>query len=112
MAGRPPRDKALYRQQLLEERMESGERSAVESAFGAGKRRHGLDLIMEGLQETGEVAIHTSILTMNLCRRLRELLFVLIWWVPRGAGFAARLMLAQAHGGRCVGAKLETVIVQ
>lgn len=75
---RPLRDKALHRQQLLEERMESGERSAVESAFGVGKLRYGLDLIMELLQNTSEVAIHTSILMMNLWRCLKDLLFVLI----------------------------------
>jgi IS5 family transposase len=53
--GRPPKDKGLYRQQLLEERMESGERSAVESAFGVGKRCYGLNLIMERLKETSRI---------------------------------------------------------
>ncbi len=45
--GRPPKDKALYRQQLLEERLKSGERSVVESSFGVGKRRYSLNLVME-----------------------------------------------------------------
>jgi IS5 family transposase len=75
--GRPPKDKALYRQQLLEERIESGERNTIESSFGVGKRRYGLNLVMERLRETSEVTIHTCILTMNLWKRLRELLFVL-----------------------------------
>ena len=75
--GRPSKDKALYRQQLLEERSESGERNAIESSFGVGKRRYGLNLVMERLQETSKVAIHACILTMNLWKRLRELLFVL-----------------------------------
>ena len=75
--GRPPKDKALYRQQLLEERSESGERNAIESSFGVGKRRYSLNLVMERLRETSEVTIHTCILTMNLWKRLRELLFVL-----------------------------------
>ena len=110
--GRPPNDKALYRQQLLEERMESGERSAVESAFGVGKRRYGLNLIMERLKETSEVAIHTCILTMNLWKRLRELLFALVRWVLRGAGSGARLRTAQPHAGWWAGVKLETVVVQ
>ncbi|HHU01780.1 MAG TPA: transposase, partial [Christensenellaceae bacterium] len=76
--GRPPKDKKLYRQQLLEERRESGERNAVESAFGVGKRRYSLNLVMERLRETSEVAIHVCVLTMNLWRRLKELLFVLL----------------------------------
>ena len=82
--GRPPRDKGLYHQQLLEERMESSERSAVESAFGVGKRRNGLNLIMEWLKETSEVSIHICILTMNLWRRLTQLLFALLWLVVHG----------------------------
>lgn len=90
--GRPPKDKTLYRQQLLEERMESGERSAVESAFGVGKRRYGLNLVMERLKETSEVAIHTCILTMNLWKRLRELLFALVRWVLREAEWSRRLV--------------------
>jgi IS5 family transposase len=53
--GRPPKDKALYRQQLLEERLESGERSAIESVFGVGKRRYSLNLVMERLQETSAI---------------------------------------------------------
>ena len=75
--GRPPRNKALYRQQLLEEQLESGERSMVGSAFGVSKRCYGLSLVMERLQETSEVAIHAFILTMNLWKRSRELLFAL-----------------------------------
>jgi len=110
--GRPPKDKGLYRQQLLEERKESGERSAVVSAFGVGKRRYDLNPIMERLKETSEVSIHTCILTMNLWKRLRELLFVLIRWVLCWAGFGARLMVMQPHGEWCAGVRLETVVVQ
>ena len=77
--GRPPKDKALYRQQLHEEWKESGERAEVECVFGVGKRRYSLDRIMMRLQHTSELAIHVSILTMNLWKKLRALLFVLIW---------------------------------
>jgi IS5 family transposase len=79
--SRPLKDKALYRQQLLEECMESGERSAVESAFGVGKRCFGLNLIMERLKETSEVSIHTCVPVYpndEPVERLRELLFALI----------------------------------
>jgi IS5 family transposase len=44
--GRPPKDKALYRQQLDEERRESGERNEIEGYVGVCKRRYGLDLVL------------------------------------------------------------------
>ena len=72
--GRPPKDKALYREQCRMEREESGERSAIECTFGVGKRRYTLGCIMTRLRHTSEVSIHVSFLTMNLFRRLRLLL--------------------------------------
>lgn len=81
--GRPPKDKALYRQQLHEEWLESGERAAVECVFGLAKRRYDLDCVMTRLQHTSEVSIHLTFLTMNLFRRLRLLFF----------SFAHRLVL-------------------
>ncbi|HHX20278.1 MAG TPA: transposase, partial [Clostridiales bacterium] len=91
--GRPPKDKALYRQQLLEERLESGERSAIESSFGVGKRRYSLNLVMERLQETSEVAIRVSILTMNLWKRLRALLFALFQRMLRAPVWCRKLVI-------------------
>jgi len=72
--GRPPKDKAIYRQQLREEWLESGERAAIECEFGVGKRRYTLDLITTRLQHTSEVAIHVVFLTMNLWKRVRRFL--------------------------------------
>jgi len=72
--GRPPKDKAVYRQQLREEWLESGERAAIECEFGVGKRRYTLDLITTRLQHTSEVAIHVVFLTMNLWKRVRRFL--------------------------------------
>lgn len=79
--GRPPKDKALYREQLRIEREESGERSAIECAFGVGKRRYTLGCVMTRLQHTSEVSIHMSVLTMNLFRKLRLSFVVLICWL-------------------------------
>jgi IS5 family transposase len=110
--GRPPRDKALYRQQLLEERLESGERNAVESSFGVGKRRYGLNLVMERLQETSEVAIHVSILTMNLWKRLRALLFALFQGVLRASVWCRKLMVMSMVVVWGAEGDLKTVIVQ
>jgi hypothetical protein len=69
----------------LEERLESEEGSAIESSFGVGKRRYGLSLKMERLQETSEMSIHVSILTMNLWKCLRALLFALFQRLPRAS---------------------------
>lgn len=76
--GRPPKDKALYREQQQIERKESGERSAIECEFGVGKRRYTLGCIMTRLKHTSEVSIHVTVLTMNLFRKLR-LSFVFMW---------------------------------
>jgi IS5 family transposase len=110
--GRPPTDEALYRQQLLEERLESGERNAIESAFGVGKRRYGLNLVMERLQETSEVAIHVCILTMNLWKRLRDLLFALYRKVFRAPAWCREVVVMILLVVLCVGLSLKTVIVQ
>jgi len=78
--GRPPKDKALYREQCRLEHKESGQRSAIECTFGVGKRRYTLDCIMTRLKHTSEVAIHLAFLTMNLFRKLRLLL--VLFFVP------------------------------
>jgi len=69
--GRPPKDKALYREQLRMEREQSGERSAIEGRFGVGKCRYTLGCIMTCLKHTSEVSIHICVLTMNLFGKLR-----------------------------------------
>lgn len=71
--GRPPKDKALYREQCRLEKAESGERNAIECAFGVAKRRYSLGYIPTRLQHTSEVAIHLAFLSMNLQKRLRSL---------------------------------------
>lgn len=43
--GRPHKDKQVYRTQCLQEKMEAGERNAVESKFGEGKQTYGLGRI-------------------------------------------------------------------
>ena len=110
--GRPPKDKALYRQQLLEERSESGERNAIESSFGVGKRRYGLNLVMERLQETSKVAIHACILTMNLWKRLRELLFVLFRRALQAPTWCRKPVVMTLLVVLCEGPSSKTLIVQ
>lgn len=52
-------------------------RQEVESVFGVGKRRYGLDRIMARTKATSETMILLSVLVMNLETILRDLLFVI-----------------------------------
>jgi transposase, IS5 family len=72
--GRPPIDRALYATQCKQERLESGERNAVEGKFGEAKRRYSLGRIMMRLKDTSETAIYLVFLVMNLQKRLTTLL--------------------------------------
>lgn len=71
--GRPTKDKELYAQQCRQEKMESGERNAVEGEFGTGKRNYGLNRLTARLKETSETQIHLIFMVMNLWKRLRLL---------------------------------------
>jgi len=72
--GRPPKEpdpalKKLSRQDELD-------RIAIEGKFGEGKRRYGLDLIKEKLQETSETTIMINLIVMNLARGYRDLFVI------------------------------------
>ncbi len=71
--GRPPKDRTIYDEQKRLERVESGERNAIESKFGEGKRRYRLPLVTTRLKETSETQIHLIFLVMNLKKILRDL---------------------------------------
>lgn len=72
--GRPTKDAELLREQVRQERRDTGERNAVEGKFGEAKRFYGLDRIMTRLRETSETVIAMQILVMNLEKILRILL--------------------------------------
>jgi IS5 family transposase len=73
--GRPSKDEEVLKEQLRQERKDTGIRNAVEGKFGEGKRFYGMDLIMAHLPETSETVIAMKLLVMNLEKRLRLLLF-------------------------------------
>jgi IS5 family transposase len=81
--GRPPKDRALYLDELELERRESGERNEIEGCIGVCKNRYGLDLVTTKLKHTSEAAIHTAILTRNLFKRVRTLFQLLFCRVQR-----------------------------
>jgi len=67
---------------------------------------------MERLQETSEVAIHVSILTMNLWKRLRALLFALFQRVLRASIWCRKLVVMSMLLVWGAEEELKTVIVQ
>ena len=72
--GRKPTDPMLYKKQVYEEWLESGERGEIERDFGLAKRRYTLGRLMTRLQHTSEVTICATVLVMNLRKKLRLLL--------------------------------------
>ena len=76
--GKKPADLELYRKQLREEWLESGERGEIERQFGTAKRRYSLGCIVMKLKHTSEVDIYASVLALNLWKKLR-LLFAQIY---------------------------------
>lgn len=80
--GRPPKNKALYAQQCLEERRYAGERNEVEGKFGTAKRCYGLDRLTVRLKDTSETQIHMIVLTMNLWKKMKSS-FALFLDLPR-----------------------------
>lgn len=79
--GRPPRDKSVYHEQKRLERLEAGERNAVEGKFGEGKRFYSLNRLMTRLQHTSEVSIHLVFLVMNLEKVLRDIILSMYRWL-------------------------------
>jgi hypothetical protein len=60
---------------------DSCERNTVESRFGIGKRRYGLDLIMARLSHTAETEAALNIFAMNVALLLRVLLRLISDWL-------------------------------
>ena len=80
--GRPPKDIDTTNDLKLE-KQDLRDRVAVEGKFGEGKRRYGWSRIMAKLFNTSESAIGTTILVMNLEKKLRLLLVNLIMSMKR-----------------------------
>lgn len=76
--GKPPKDPAVRKQELHQEWLESGERGDIERRFGISKRCYSLGRVTAKLKHTSEVMIHLSVLTLNLQKRLRLLLRILL----------------------------------
>jgi transposase, IS5 family len=68
--GRPPKEPEIALKTLS--RQDELDRIAIEGKFGEGKRRYGLDLIKEKLQETSETTIMINLIVTNLARGYRD----------------------------------------
>jgi IS5 family transposase len=79
--GRP--SKSARAEQARIERQDVAERNEIEGKFGEGKRLYGLGLIRARLRATSETVIALQLLVMNLERRLRFLLSLVLAWLKR-----------------------------
>lgn len=73
--GRPKKDLKADRKQ---EYIDICERNAVEGKFGEGKKKYGLDRIAARLEQTSIIVIGLAVLVMNLNKRLRNLLRLIL----------------------------------
>jgi len=71
--GRPPKNPVA-----LTDRPIPGERNEVEGKFGTLKTRYGWNRIMARLPETGESLISIAVLAMNLAKRAKSLLRLIL----------------------------------
>ncbi len=72
--GRPPKQqKSAY--EKAKDKKEAAERNQIEGAFGYGKRKYGLNLILAKTQKTSESWIAAILVVMNLQRFFKESLF-------------------------------------
>ena len=75
--GRPIRDLTSYKKLRKRRQKEARIRNAIEGAFGVGKRKYGLGLVLAKLKETSENWIAMVIFVMNIAHWLRDI-FVFI----------------------------------
>jgi transposase, IS5 family len=81
--GRPPKDKAVYKAILQEAREDEKQRVPIEGVFGRAKRKYGMGLIKEKLQNTSENTLAMIILGMNLEKILGDLFVLLNQFIGR-----------------------------
>lgn len=79
--GRPPKNPDPT--QVTLRAKASGERNAVEAAFGTAKRRYRADNIRAKLPNTAQSWIATCFFVKNLKKFLQEILFALFGFLPR-----------------------------
>ena len=76
--GRPSKNAELAKKAKKQEYQDICDRNIVEGEFGVGKRCYGLSRIMAHLPETSFCVIGIALLCLNLAKRLRSLLRVIV----------------------------------
>ena len=84
--GRPTKNKESSKQARKQEYQDICDRNIVEGEFGVGKRSYGLNRIMAHLPETSFCVIGIALLCMNLAKRLRSLLLLILQFVVFSLG--------------------------
>ena len=79
--GRPPQDVEKNKARRKQIREDEGIRNAVESKFGQGKRRYGLNRVMARLAESSQTVVSIIFLVMNLERLLSIHFLCLLDWL-------------------------------
>ncbi len=72
--GRPISDITQSKKQKKRRQKEARIRNEIEGAFGVGKRRYGLGLVLAKLRETSESWIAMVIFVMNIARWMRDII--------------------------------------
>ncbi len=90
--GRPPKEPdPAARKQAHQDALD---RNVSEGKYGEGKRRYGLNLIKEKLQETSETTIMVNLIVMNLAYLYRCLFF---FFSKSGFGVFSKLFFLPAR---------------
>lgn len=79
--GKPPKDRTLTKQARAQEYQDICDRNEVEGVFGTGKTAYGLGRIAARLKETTFCVIGVALILMNLTKRLRPLLRLILCWL-------------------------------
>lgn len=79
--GRPSKDLERTRKESKRRKREAGIRNRIEGAFGVGKRRFGLGLVMTKLRETSESWIAMVIFVMNISRWMKDIFYPYLYRV-------------------------------
>lgn len=79
--GKPPKDQTLTKQTKAQEYQDICDRNEVEGVFGTGKTAYGIGRIAAHLEATTFCTIGVALILMNLTKRLRSLLRLVLSWL-------------------------------
>ena len=108
--GRPAKEAVKSKKAKKRRKEEASIRNRIEGAFGVGKRRFGLGLVMAKLRETSESWIAMVIFVMNISRWLRDILFLYVYRVHISVFIALSRFITLIRRLMSLGEKREFLI--